>query len=396
VSDIWFAPTRLEFQSVPVRGGSSWTTMELADASGLFGTAETILEWQGRSVTAEIARLGSRLRGVRLTSERDVIDILGLLEADLAADFFMANVASALRGAVVDALARRAGLPLHAYLRDESPPTGVAPPAVVLYANINRALFPDDAGNSDRSPAAFAVVARRAEQRGFRAVKCAPFDECSPPYPTSRTGLHACAAAGLARVRAIREAVGPEVAVYVDCHRRFDLATSLALAEALDAIGVTWFEEALDPLVSPAEMRQITAATSMPVAGGELGYGLIGFARIINEAAVDIIMPDVMFCGGPAEAHRMGLELEATHPNSVSLHCPAGPIALLASAHATAAIGGSRPLEHAVDEVPWRHEVLEVREQVVDGAIHIPVGSGLGTRVDRGFVERQGGRRWAE
>jgi galactonate dehydratase len=239
-------------------------------------------------------------------------------------------------------------------------------------------------------------VAHRAEQRGFKALKCAPFDECSAPYPTSRAGVPECAAAGLARIRAIHDAVGPEVAVYVDCHRRFDLAASLALAAALDDTGVTWFEEALDPLVNRAEMRQITAATAMTVAGGELGYGRTAFARILNEAAADVIMPDVMFCGGPAEAYRMGVELEATHPDSVSLHCPAGPIALLASAHATAAIGGSRPLEHAVDEVPWRHELLEVEEQVADSSIQIPLGSGLGTRVDRGFVERRGGRCWAE
>jgi len=195
---------------------------------------------------------------------------------------------------------------------------------------------------------------------------------------------------------AIRQAVGAETAVYVDCHRRFDLATSTALAEALHEIGVTWFEESLDPFKDAVALRRVREISAMPVAGGEKGYGYHSFARLLEDEVVDIVMPDVMFCGGPAEAFRMGKAFEATRAGSVSLHCPEGPVALLASAHVTAAVGGALLLEHAADEVPWRHEVLEVPEKIVGGAIHLPDGPGLGTRVDQSVVQNHGGRRWVE
>jgi galactonate dehydratase len=119
------------------------------------------------------------------------------------------------------------------------------------------------------------------------------------------------------------------------------------------------------------------------------------FKRLVEEDVLDIVMPDVKFCGGPVEAYRTGMELEPSHPGSVSMHCPSGPVSLLASAHATAAFGNVLPLEHAVYEVGWRREVLEPFEVVKGGMLHLPEGPGLGARVDPVLVEMRG-RRWEE
>jgi L-alanine-DL-glutamate epimerase-like enolase superfamily enzyme len=106
-------------------------------------------------------------------------------------------------------------------------------------------------------------------------------------------------------------------------------------------------------------------------------------------------MPDVKFCGGPVEAYLIGRELEARWERSVSMHCPSGPLSLLASAHATAAFGNKIPLEHAVYEVEWRHEVMEPFEQVENGYLLIPEGYGLGGRVDPVAIAMRG-RTWTE
>ena len=77
------------------------------------------------------------------------------------------------------------------------------------------------------------------------------------------------------------------------------------------------------------------------------------------------------------------------------MHCPSGPLSLLASAHATAAFGPQLPLEHAVYEAEWRHEVMEPFEEIKNGEFIIPDGPGLGGRVDPVMVEMRG-RRWEE
>jgi galactonate dehydratase len=115
----------------------------------------------------------------------------------------------------------------------------------------------------------------------------------------------------------------------------------------------------------------------------------------MEEDALDIVMPDVKFCGGPVEAYLIGRELEARWERSVSMHCPSGPLSLLASAHATAAFGNKIPLEHAVYEVEWRHEVMEPFEQVENGYLLIPEGYGLGGRVDPVAIAMRG-RTWTE
>ena len=106
-------------------------------------------------------------------------------------------------------------------------------------------------------------------------------------------------------------------------------------------------------------------------------------------------MPDVKFCGGPVEAYRIGVELEPAFPGSVSMHCPSGPLSLLASAHATIAFENVLPLEHAVYEVDWRHTILEPYERVENGHLILPEGPGLGARVDPVAVAFKG-KSWNE
>jgi len=77
----------------------------------------------------------------------------------------------------------------------------------------------------------------------------------------------------------------------------------------------------------------------------------------------------------------------------VSLHCPTGPVSLLASAHVTAAIPGALPLEHAVDEAPWRLELLDLPERIKGGRLWLPAGIGVGAKLNAELVSRYG-RPW--
>ena len=394
-SEVWWAPASLLFQQIHVRGATEWTTIALGDADGIVGQGEITGTQLERSAVDATARLADRLRGVRLASDEDVLAALRVPEPDLVHDQVLATAVSALRCAAADALAQRSQMRMADWLQLQHDVAGDVPQRVPLYANINRSMLPDDRGPVDRGADDFAEMATEAVSNGFKALKCAPFDECRAPFES--TGLPPCAETGLQRVQAVRNAIGHDVTLFVDCHSRFDLESGLALEPELRAAGGQWFEEPVDPVRQMNDLRLIRDKSELPIAGGEHGYGRDLFHQLIDEDVLDIVMPDVKFCGGPVEAYRIGAELEGAQPGSVSIHCPSGPLSLLASAHATAAFRNDQtlPLEHAVYEVEWRHEVMEPLEQIVNGEFVIPDGPGLGARVDPAAVAFRG-RRWEE
>ena len=390
--DLWFRPTGLHYSKVHVRGPTAWHFLEIQDGHGGFGLAEIVPQADGRDVLGAAARLADRLRGEALDSDRAVLEHLRLSEDDLVKDHVAASAVSSLRAAVNDALARRAQLPLVEYLRMEGGLAGEVPDKVELYANINRSMLPDDHGPVDRSPDAFATAAATAVDAGFRTVKCAPFDECRSPFES--TGLPPEADAGLERVRMVRQTIGDGVRLFIDCHSRFDIDSAIELGDELGSIGIDWFEEPVDPVRLTEDLLRIRDSVDLPFAGAEHGYGLSLFRSLIESEALDIVMPDVLHCGGPAEAFLIGCELESSNPGSVSLHCPSGPVSLATSAHATAAFGNALPMEHAVNEVDWRAEVLEPRERVIDGHFEFGGEPGIGGVLDYSTVFARGGR-WA-
>jgi L-alanine-DL-glutamate epimerase-like enolase superfamily enzyme len=169
--------------------------------------------------------------------------------------------------------------------------------------------------------------------------------------PRLREQLGAWAAAGMrfvkmkigreperdpARVAAAREAIGPDVELFVDANGAFDRPGALAMASALEGLGVTWFEEPVssDDLAGLALVRE-KAPPGMAVAAGEYGYDLPYFGRMLGAGAVDCLQADATRCGGPTaflgvaglcEAHC--LPLSAHTAPSVHAHlCCALPVA---------------------------------------------------------------------
>jgi galactonate dehydratase len=374
------------FSEIPVRGGTHWYFAELSNPDGVTGLAEFTFGEQSVSVSRAIAQMTEELEGVPIVSDTNVAEMLGLSEQFLQRDRVLAAAVSAIRTALLDAQAQIAGIPLWRLLGGDSG----AP--VPLYANINRALSNPDSGPGDRSPGAFAAVAARAIEEGFRTIKCAPFDECRAPF--GQAGLPDEALPGLARISAVREAIGPQATLLVDCHSRFDLESARALEPLLAERGVGWYEEPVSYRTHRRELAGIREFATMDVAGAEDGYGLSTFDALLRDAVVDVVMPDIKYCGGAGEAVLIGRSLEKRHPGGVSMHSPSGPASMLASAHATAAFGGVRPLEHAVWEADWRSTVLEPAENIHDGDYHLPGGPGLGASLNQALISERG-RRWA-
>ena len=255
---------RVEFASVVATERTEWTFARFRDSADVELTAG---EHTGEVVRL-VAEAVASLSGSPIAEEADVTAMLGLDERRLRRDLALATAVSTLRSGVSVVQAVKAGISLTEALGGE--PLDSVP----LYANINRGLFA-----TQRMPADFAKAAEQAVREGFRAVKCAPFDEVSPDGgPDEAVRL---ARPGIRRAAAVRDAIGPDVTFLVDCHSRFDIESAVIVAEDLAELDISWFEEPVQPTEDAAGLARIAARVPVVVVGGEKGYGEKLFADLI-------------------------------------------------------------------------------------------------------------------
>ena len=370
---------RVRFAEVKASEVTTWTFVEVYDGEGTVATAEITCGGNTAEAVRLTAELVGRLRGHEIADEGDVEGMLGLAVSDMQANMALATAVSGLRTAVSDLRAQRRGITLTEELG------GTPQESVLLYANVNRHLL-----TRDRSPVSFGRVAELAVSRGFGIVKCAPFDGVGPP--STRGEILDVARVGIERVAAVRAAVGDDVTVLVDCHSRFERHTAPLVAEQLAKSNIGWFEEPVEPTKDAEGLAEVAREVSMLTAGGESGYGREFFRAIVECGALNVVMPDVKYCGGLAEARAVGIAaMEAG--GDVSLHSPSGPVSLIGGGHATAAMPGAIHLEHAVYEADWRAELVLPHERVEGGRLWMPDGAGLGAVLNEAVVERYG-RYW--
>jgi galactonate dehydratase len=355
-----------------------WSFVEAVDAGGERGLGEATLEGRHADVARAVARHGQTLVGTAIASGADAAR-WAALRLPGAADLVEAAAISGIEQALQDLAARRAGVPLHALLG------GARRERVPMYANINR-------GTTTRAPAQFAERAARAAAQGFVAVKIAPFDGVTPANAAAPEG-RAAIDAGLARVAAVREALGANRSVMVDCHWRLTEPVAMELIVELARLGVDWFE---CPLPETAErydaigrLRARANEAGMRLAGAETMVGAAGFLPLLRAGLYDVVMPDVKYAGGVAETLRIA-EAAAAHGTDCSPHNPSGPICHVHSLHVAAVIERMPFLEVQFEETPCFAELVDsCLPPFRDGASRLPDGPGLGVRLAADAFERE-------
>lgn len=265
---------------------------------------------------------------------------------------------------------------------------GVRRDRIPVYANINRRT-------DNRSPEGFAASAGAAIAGGHTAFKVAPFDEVSPVVCAQGDGVQAMQT-GLARVAAVREAIGPQARLMVDCHWRFDEAAARALNDAAARLGVHWIETPLPESEAniPALVRLRRRCNGLGIrqAGLETSVGWETMRPFCEAGAYDVVMPDMKYIGGIREMERTAAECE-TLGVQVSPHNPSGPICHAASLQVSASLGAFDMLELQFDESPLFDSLVGAPfGEVSDGYAELPPGSGLGVELAGDILQRHADR----
>jgi galactonate dehydratase len=381
MSQLLKAAPRLRVTGVellPVRATSRtvWLIVRLHTDAGLTGLGEASDAFGFANTTvADAARMDAELRRFfALIEGKSPLEVAEYRQRGLPlasrGGLVPATAFSAIEQALWDLAGKALDVPTYALfggkLRDALP----------VYANINRAT-------TVRKPEGFAATAKAAVKDGFRAVKGAPWDGFPPPG-SPQTAIDAAVENGIACAMAMREAVGPDVEVMVDCHSFFDVALAERVAKRLEPVGLAWYEEPVAP-ERIEETREIRRRIRQPMAAGEILFGVAGFAPLSRNRTVNVIMPDVKHCGGLLELTHIAAAAEQDGVE-VAPHNPSGPISTAASVQVCAVLENFRLLEYQWGEIAWRHDVVAPAEQFVNGTLRVPERAGFGIELDEAVV----------
>lgn len=198
----------------------------------------------------------------------------------------------------------------------------------------------------------------------------------------------------LARVAAVRKAIGDDIRLMVDANHCFSVPAAIRLGRELEQLNVEWFEEPISPEDLDGYV-EVSRALDMAVAGGENEYTRWGFRDIVSRKAMDIVQPDVCAAGGLSECRKIAT-LAITHGVECVPHAWGSIIGVAATLHFIAALPDQPPsfrpmpplFEFEQCENPFRDD-LGVEPIVQErGIVAIPTGPGLGIDINRKVLEK--------
>jgi L-alanine-DL-glutamate epimerase-like enolase superfamily enzyme len=214
---------------------------------------------------------------------------------------------------------------------------------------------------SSLGPDAVGEQAEAAAQAGFATAKL-------------RVGFGR--ARDLANLRAIREAVGDTLAVFVDANQAWDLDEAIAVAPDLRRHGVSMVEE---PLAGDRldELEEFHRRTGLLVATGENVYGARALAPYVRSPAIAVVQPDVTKTGGLTEALE-ACRLAAQTGTAVWPHMYSGAVGFAATLQLAACGPNVEQVEYDVRANPLRDPLLKDPLIPRNGVVDLPARPGLG------------------
>ena len=237
-------------------------------------------------------------------------------------------------------------------------------------------------------PAAGAEAALQALEAGFTTLKL-------------KAGAERETVDLVARVRAIRPAVGPDVRLRLDVNGAWDLPTAEERLEAVARFGIEYVEQPL-PADDSAGAADLRRRVDVPVAADEAAASLVAVRRLLAEGAADVLVVKPARVGGPlavaeiaeaAAARGVPVVLSTLFETGIGIAS-----ALVAAARLPRVVAAQfpAPLAHGLATAGLLdHDLLDEPLVIDSGHMHAPGGAGtgrLGIRVDRGAVSRIHGR----
>ncbi len=228
---------------------------------------------------------------------------------------------------------------------------------------------------------------RTAKEKGFTALgHLSPFGDEPRDTPYFKTHARKMGDA-IDTIRQCREAVGTDVDLCVEIHRRLTPSEAIVLARGIEPYHPFFYEDPTLPDNLDA-MAEIAGKIHIPLATGERLHTIYEFEMLLKRGAVQYVRPDVCMCGGLTHAKKIAALAEA-HYVQVVPHNPLGPVSTAACVQLAACIPN-----FALQEYPQGEDRSPKRDLVSktlafeDGFILVPDGPGIGVELAEDAAER--------
>ncbi len=185
----------------------------------------------------------------------------------------------------------------------------------------------------------------------------------------------------------VLEAARGRAEILVDAHGAYSADNGLAVARALESMGVAWLEDPLPPEDIEGYAR-LCAAVDMPIASGETECTGFHVLQRLQAGSPDVLLPDVCRAGGISEGRRIA-DVAHLHNRRWAAHVSMGSsIHVAAAAHLAAASGNFLIFEFPSTPNPIGDALLTQPLRPERGVLTVPQGPGLGITFDEAQFDR--------
>lgn len=338
---------------------TNWTFIKVETDEGIYGWGEASLGTQEMALSGCVEDLK------RLVVGRNPFEI-EKMRFEVYRDIYwkggpvLMSAISGIEMSMWDIMGKSLNLPVSALLG------GKVRDKVKMYAN---AWFVDATEPDD-----FARCAKQTVALGVKALKWDPFGKSH--MIISNEALHKA----VDIVAAVREAVGPDVDLLIECHGRFEPYIAVKIAKALEPYNIFLLEEPCPPDNFKA-ISEVRKKSNIPISAGERVYSIYGFNDLFDANAVDIVQPDIFHAGGIYESKKVAAMAESKHI-SCSFHNPSGPISNAAILQLASTCPNFIIHEMMLTDGNFRKDITDEKIVFEDGYLLIPDRAGLGVEIN--------------
>ncbi len=356
----------------PHSGGSVWTFVRIYTDEGIVGTGECNSGGPGFSGFAtKVAILAMK----PLLIGEDPFNINKLYEKIRRRGRYggstHAPLIFALTGidnALYDIVGKALNVPVYKLLG------GKFRDKIRLYADCH-------AGETD-DPKAYADKAMEVAEEGFSAVK---FDVDNSGTGKLDAYNWTVGAKEMTHVinliEAIRNALGYEFDLAIDCHGQFDLPSAITLVKAIEPLRLLWLEEPV-PAENIDALAQVRRSSSTVICTGENQYTRFEYLELFERKAVDVIMPDLAKAGGIAEGKRIA-DMADAHYIPIAPHNVSSPLGMMAACHVMASVPNFLLLEFHARDITWWNDLCDGDHPFIEkGFMAVSERPGLGVELN--------------
>ncbi len=386
----YFSPSTVEtnpgvkisdVRTASVRGNFEWILVRVYSDEGLTGLGEC---YWGAGVEAVVHRLKPLLVG----EDPQNVDwlyqkmIRGMSGAGSTGGTVVAAV-SGVELALWDLKARALGTPIYNLLG------GRYRSRIQVYADCGKGAEP--------VPQAWAELAERVVAQGYAALKF-DIDNIRPDLFADHEHVGTGRRRGWVRAQqqpisnkemdlmvtlagAVREAIGPDVDLALDCHWSYSPRDAISLARELAPLRLKWLEDPTPPDNIEA-LKRVTDNSPLPICSGENHYTRHGLRTMITTHAVDIVHPDIPKVGGLLEAKKIA-DLADLYYIPIAAHNVSSPVGTMAACHTCAGMRNFVVMEFHCLDVPWWNDLVMADGPLIrEGYITLPEEPGLGLELN--------------